>query len=49
VTQPISERFHHVRGKVRRLLNEKMEPSSVDFSQATSAKLRLCNNPLGYA
>jgi hypothetical protein len=35
VTQAISERSHHVRGKVRRLLNEKMEPSSVDFSQAT--------------
>jgi hypothetical protein len=37
VTQAISERSHHVRGKVRRLLNEKMEPSSVDFSQATRA------------
>jgi hypothetical protein len=35
VAQAISERPHHVRGKVRRLLNEKMEPSPVDFSQAT--------------
>lgn len=35
MTQAISERLHHVRGKVRRLLNEKMEPSPVDFSQAT--------------
>jgi len=35
VTQAISERPHHVRGKVRRLLNEKMEPAPVDCSQAT--------------
>jgi hypothetical protein len=35
VTQAISERPHHVRGEVRRLLNEKMEPPSVDLSQAT--------------
>jgi hypothetical protein len=44
VTQAISERPHHVRGKVRRLLNEKMEPSPVDFSQATR---RLRNNGSG--
>jgi hypothetical protein len=35
MTQAIRERPHHVRGKVRCLLNEKMEPSPVDSSQAT--------------
>ena len=35
VTQAISQYFHHVRGKMRRLLNEKMEPPSIDFRQPT--------------
>ena len=35
VTQAISQRLHHVRGKVWRLLNEKMEPPPVDFRQPT--------------
>ena len=33
VTQAISQRFHHVRREMRRLLNEKMEPPSIDFRQ----------------
>ena len=28
VTQAISQRFHHVRGEMRRLLNKKMKPRS---------------------
>jgi hypothetical protein len=34
VTQAISQCFHHVRGEMRRLLNEKMEPTSIDFRQS---------------
>jgi hypothetical protein len=30
-TQAISQRFHHVRCEMRRLLNEEMEPPSIDF------------------
>src|SRR5918996_1745909 len=33
VTQAIGQRFHHMRRKVRRLLNEKMKPASVDLHQ----------------
>jgi len=32
-TQAISQCFHYVRGEMRRLLNEKVEPPSIDFRQ----------------
>jgi hypothetical protein len=41
VPQAISQRFHHVRGEMRRLLNEKMEPTSIDFRQPAGG-LRHC-------
>src|SRR5439155_14240647 len=33
VTQAISQRFHDMRGKVRRLLNKKMKSTPIDFGQ----------------
>ena len=33
VTQPIGQRFHHMRRKMRRLLNEKMKPAPIDLRQ----------------
>src|SRR5215472_10524425 len=33
VTQAISKRFHHMRRKMRRLLNEKVKPAAVDLRQ----------------
>src|SRR5882672_11324440 len=34
VTQAIGQNFHHMRRKMRRLLNEKMKPAPVDLRQA---------------
>jgi len=38
VTQAIRQRFHHMRGEMRRLLNEKMEPPPIDFRQPEERK-----------
>src|SRR6267154_1010010 len=37
VTQAIGQRFHHMRRKVRCLLNEKVKPTAVDLRQARRA------------
>ena len=34
VTQAVGQYFHHMRRKMRRLLNEKVEPAPVDLRQA---------------
>jgi len=34
MTQPFRQHFHHVRGEIGRLLNEKMEAALVDPGQA---------------
>ena len=33
MTQPIGQNFHHMRRKMRRLLNEKVKPATIDLSQ----------------
>src|SRR6266480_976179 len=37
VTQAIGQYFHHMRRKMRRLLNEKVKPAAVDLRQARRA------------
>ena len=37
MTQAIGQRFHHMRRKMRRLLNEKVKPAAVDLRQARRA------------
>jgi hypothetical protein len=38
VTQAISQRFHHVRREMWRLLNEKMEPPSMRVNTSSPAE-----------